>query len=157
MTKATESNIQTGRRAMARVKYLRIAPRKMRPVINVIRYQHPEKALYLLASVNKKSARMIEKLLKSAVANAKVLGMDHARLTISDIRADGGPVMKRLMERSMGRADRLVKRTTHLTIILTEGTRKFTTLSAVESKTEEKALPKAAKTKDKKKAAAAKG
>lgn len=106
--------------ARAKVKFLRIAPRKVRIVIDTIRHKHPETALHILSSLNKKAARMTEKLVKTAIANAKVLGLDENRLTISDIRADGGPVMKRFMERSMGRADRVLKRTTHLSIVISE-------------------------------------
>ena len=122
------------RSAKARVKYLRIAPRKVRPVINTIRHQHPEKAFHILATLHKKAARMVEKLLKTGVANAKVLGLDESRLTITDIRADGGPMMKRFMSRSMGRADRILKRMTHLSLVLTEGSRTFSTGASVEAK-----------------------
>jgi len=64
---------------------------------------------------------MAEKVLKSAVANAKILGLEEGRLYVADIRADGGPVLKRFMSRSMGRADRILKRTTHLSVIVKEG------------------------------------
>ncbi len=68
----------------------------------------------------RKGARMTEALLKSALANAKNKKMDEAKLYIADIRADEGPTMKRLMTRSMGRADRILKRTTHMSVILKE-------------------------------------
>ncbi len=148
------SGTVAGRSAKSTCKYLRIAPRKVRPVINTIRHHHPQQAMHILSSINKKAARMAEKVLKSVMANAKVLGLDETRLTISDIRADGGPVMKRLMERSMGRADRMVKRMTHLSIVLSEGQRKFNTTSTVQAQAAEKESPKAAK--EKKKTAAAK-
>ena len=146
------------RTARATVKYLRIAPRKVRPVINTIRYQHPEAALHILANLNKKAARMTEKLVKTAIANAKVLGLDETLLTISDIRADGGPMMKRFIERSMGRGDRILKRTTHLSVVLSEGTRKYKTEASLAANAEEKQISKPAKAekaaKGKKKAAA---
>jgi len=73
-----------------------------------------------LTALNKKAARLVEKGLKSAVANAKVKGLEESRLLVSEIKADGGPVMKRFMARAMGRADEILKRSTHLTIILRE-------------------------------------
>lgn len=145
------------RTARATVKYLRIAPRKVRIVINTIRHRHPEAALHILANLNKKAARLAEKVVKTAMANAKVLGLDESRLTISDVRADGGPTMKRFIERSMGRGDRILKRTTHLSVVISEGNKKFKTENALNANAEEKETPKTAKAdkaaKSKKKAA----
>ena len=135
-----------GRFAKAVVKFLRIAPRKVRLVINPIRHRHPEQAFQILMTFKKKAARMVEKLLKTAVANAKVLGLDEAKLTIFDVRADGGPVMKRFMERSMGRANRIVKRTTHLTMILKEGQKTWNLPSGEKSAEAGKQAPQPAKT-----------
>ena len=138
-----EANQGLAARSVSR--FLRISPRKMRLVINPIRHQHPERAFQILMTLQKKAARMVEKVLKSAVANAKVLGMDAARLTIADVRADGGPVMKRFMERSMGRANRVLKRTTHLTLILKEGDKRWKFPGAADSKTAEKETPQTEK------------
>lgn len=107
------------------MRYLRIAPRKVRPVINTIRHRPVARALSTLTSLNKKAARLVEKGLKSALANAKGKGLQEGRLVVSEIKADGGPVMKRFMSRSMGRADQILKRTTHLTIVLRESERAF--------------------------------
>jgi len=130
------------RSAKAVAKYLRIAPRKVRLVINAIRRQPVAKAFPRLMTLKKKAARLAEKVLKSAVANARVLGLEESRLFVSDVRADGGPVMKRFMERSMGRADRIVKRTTHLTLIVKEGGKAYPARgiapAAVERKAKEK-------------------
>lgn len=106
--------------AKAKVKYLRIGPRKARIVLDLVRSKSVQEAFDILTNCNKKAARMTEQLLKSAVANAKVKKMDEASLYVSDIRADGGPIMKRFMSRSMGRADRILKRTTHLSVTLAE-------------------------------------
>lgn len=106
--------------AKALGRYLRISPRKMRLVINTIRRKPADRALLELSFIHRKAARMAHKVLKSAIANAKVLKMDAGRLVVSDVRADGGPVLKRFFSRSMGRADRMLKRTTHLTVILRE-------------------------------------
>ena len=106
--------------ASAKLKFLRIGPRKVRSILDLIRNKPVSKAFEILSAVNKKGARLTEELLKSAVANAKNKKMDEAQLYIADIRADGGPIMKRMMPRSMGRADRILKRTTHLSVILKE-------------------------------------
>lgn len=117
-TDETEERKRDKARAIAR--YLRISPRKMRLVIDTIRRKPAGQAFAILRMQKRKAARMAEKLLKSAVANAKVLGLKEDRLYISDIRADSGPTFKRFMARSMGRADRILKRTTHLSIVLEE-------------------------------------
>ena len=146
--------------ARAKVRFLRISPRKVRLVVDAIRWQPAGRALALLANLQKKAARMAEKLLKSAVANAKVLGMDETKLYVSKIHADGGPVMKRFMARSMGRADRILKRTTHLVIEVREGRKSYTDGSAAGSAQEVKEGSKqlkarrGAKTKSKNAAAA---
>ena len=106
--------------ARAVVRYLRISPRKVRLVINAIRRKPAGAAVSILASLNKKAARLVEKGLKSALANAKVKGLEESRLVVSEIKADGGPVLKRFMARAMGRADEILKRTTHLTVVLRE-------------------------------------
>lgn len=107
--------------ARSSAKFLRISPRKVRLVINTIRYQPTDKAFNILMTLKNKGARLAEKVLKTAVANAKVLGLDENRLYVSEVRADGGTSMKRFMSRSMGRADRILKRTTHLSMVLAEG------------------------------------
>ncbi len=116
---------QVDRSAKAIVRYVRISPRKVRLVINTIRHKPVTLAFPILASLNKKAAKLTEKALRTAVANAKVLGMDETRLYVSDVRADGGPVLKRFMSRSMGRADRILKRTTHLSLAVREGKKTF--------------------------------
>lgn len=132
------------RRVKAITKYLRIAPRKLRLVINTIKRRPVIEAMGILSLLNKKGAKMAAKTLKSAAANAKNLGLNEDRLYVSDTRADGGPVLKRFLTRSMGRADKILKRTTHLTIEVREG-----------SKIWGGKKPEDAKAKNKKKAAAA--
>ena len=140
-----ESIAVPAKKANAKVKYLRISPRKVRLVINAVRYKHPETAYGILMNFKKKAARMVEKIIKTAVANAKVLGMDEKRLYISDIRADGGPVFKRFMSRSMGRADRILKRTTHLSVVLSESDRQKAAGAELEEKEISKEKPKGSK------------
>ena len=102
------------------IKYLRIAPRKIRLVLDTVRSKPAKEAMSRLAMLNKKGAKLAYEAVKSAMANAKVLKMDEDRLYVSEIKADGGPTFKRFMSRSMGRADRILKRTTHLTVVLEE-------------------------------------
>jgi large subunit ribosomal protein L22 len=111
--------------ARAIVRYLRISPRKVRLVTQAIARKPVAQAFGALTALNKKAARLVEKGLKSAVSNALVKGLEESRLVVSQIKADGGPVMKRFMARSMGRADQILKRSTHLTIVLEEGLKTF--------------------------------
>ena len=115
--------------ARAKAMHMRISPRKMRLVVDLIRGRNVEDALVILQGTRKKASPMVEKLLRSAVANALYVGADEdeaaaaARPDIDDLvvtRAwvDGGPVMKRFRPRSMGRANRIRKRTSHLTIVV---------------------------------------
>ena len=134
-----------GRSAKAILRFVRIAPRKVRIVIDAIRFEPPHRAFDKLMTLKKKAARLAEKVLKSAVANAKNIGLDETRLYISDVRADGGPTMKRFMERSMGRANRIIKRTTHLQITVKEGEKKWVQPSSPLEAKEEKENPKSAK------------
>ena len=107
--------------ARAIAKYLKIGPRKMRLVLDTIRNQPVDQAMIQLMHRPMKAARLAIRVLKSAIAAAQAKKMDRSRLIVSETRADGGPSMKRMMPRSMGRADRILKRSTHLTIVLREG------------------------------------
>lgn len=133
------------RSAKAVAKFIRIGPRKVRLVIDPIRYQRVPRAFQILMTFKKKAARIAEKVLKSAVANAKVLGMDENRLVVSKVWADGGPIMKRIMTRSMGRADRIMKRTTHLTVVVAEGRGGLTPAAAQAQDAEAKGKSKTSK------------
>lgn len=101
-------------------KYLRIAPRKVRLVLSAIKGKPAVQAMAHLRVMNQKGARLSEKVLRSAIASAKEKKMDEGKLFIKEVRADGGPIFKRIMTRSMGRADRIAKRTTHITMVLGE-------------------------------------
>lgn len=113
--------VPSPRKVKAITKHLRIAPRKMRIVIDTIRREMAMEAVGILTLLKKKGAKLAVKTLNSAIANAKNLGLNENRLYVSDVRADGGPVFKRFLTRSMGRADKLLKRTTHLTVEVREG------------------------------------
>ncbi len=157
---AEETNLNPTKEARAIVRYLKISPRKVRLVINVIRHKPVGQAFSLLTALNKKAARFTEKGLKSAVANAKGKGMEESRLVVSLAKADGGPVMKRFMSRSMGRADEILKRSTHLTIAVQEGVRSYALPKSAEAQGEQKKeksgkAKEASKTREKKEAAVA--
>ena len=120
-----ETSVNGEKEARAIVRYLRISPRKVRLIVNAIRRKPVPMALATLLTLKQKAARLVEKGLRSAVANAKVKGLEEPRLVVFEIRADGGPTMKRFMSRSMGRADQILKRSTHLKIVLREGEKAF--------------------------------
>ena len=102
-------------------RYVRIAPRKARLVTELIKGKPVEEALTLLRFVPKKAARLVDKTLRSAVANAEQNpNIDVDTLYIKRIFVDGGPTMKRWRARAMGRATRIIKRTSHITVILDE-------------------------------------
>ena len=116
-----EKNLDPTKEARSVIKYLRISPRKVRLVTQAISQKSVGQAFSVLTALNKKAARFVKEGLKSALANAKVKGLQETRLWVSEAKADGGPTMKRFMSRSMGRADQILKRSTHLTIVLKEG------------------------------------
>jgi len=102
-------------------KYIRVSPRKIRLLVREIRGKKVEEALNLLAFAPQKGAPILRKLLNSAIANAgQNPDTDVDSLFIKYIFADGGPTLKRFRPRAMGRATRIRKRTSHLTIILDE-------------------------------------
>jgi large subunit ribosomal protein L22 len=132
------------RRVKSAVKHVRIAPRKMRLVIDTIRKRPAMEAVGILSLMPKKGARIALKVLKSAIANAKNLGLDEKRLIVADTWADGGPSMKRFLTRSMGRADRILKRTTHLTVVVAEGNRTWGGEAPSDAKSKTKKVAKTA-------------
>ena len=102
-------------------RYVRIAPRKARLVTELIKGKPVEEALTILRFVPKKAARLVDKTLRSAVANAEQNpNIDVDTLYIKRIFVDGGPTMKRWRARAMGRATKIIKRTSHITVILDE-------------------------------------
>jgi large subunit ribosomal protein L22 len=105
----------------ARLRFARLGPRKARLVADLIRGKRSEEALNVLSFTKKAAAKIILKLLKSAVANAtQKKNIDVDRLFIKKITVDQGPTMKRFQPRALGRATMIRKRTSHITIILDE-------------------------------------
>jgi large subunit ribosomal protein L22 len=102
-------------------RYVRMAPRKARLVTELIKGKPVEEALTILRFVPKKAARLVDKTLRSAVANAEQNpNIDVDTLYIKRIFVDEGPTMKRWRARAMGRATKIIKRTSHITVILDE-------------------------------------
>jgi large subunit ribosomal protein L22 len=105
--------------AVANLRHARVSPQKARLVADLIRGKGIEDALDLLTYSNKKSAQIIKKVLESAIANAENnYGYDIDELIVGTVFVDTGPTMKRIRPRARGRADRIVKRTSHITIKL---------------------------------------
>ncbi len=107
--------------AVASWQYARISTRKMGLVADIVRKKPASDAVAILHVTNKKGARIIAKVLNSALANAKVKGLDESKLIVKEVLTDNGPTMKRIFPRSQGRMDRMLKRTTHVTVIVAEG------------------------------------
>ncbi len=105
----------------AKLTNTRLSPQKMRLVADQVRGLPVERAIDLLTFSNKKAAAIIKKVLESAIANAEHNdGADIDELKISEILVDAGPTMKRLRPRARGRADRIIKRTSHVKVTVSE-------------------------------------
>lgn len=103
-------------------KYVRISPTKVRPVMDVVRGKPVGRALSMLQYMPQKAAREIARTIESAVANAEHnFDLNTDVLVVKFIFADEGPAFKRIMPRARGKADRIRKRTTHITVIVDNG------------------------------------
>ncbi len=107
--------------ARARAKYIRIAPRKSRLVVDMIRGKNAAESAVILQFSTREASKAILKVLNSAVANAVVKGATGAdNLFVSEAFVDEGPILKRFRPRAQGRATRINKRTSHITLVLNE-------------------------------------
>ena len=107
--------------AKAVARTVRIAPRKVRLVVDLIRGKQVGEAVAILKHTPKAASPVVEKLLKSALANAEHnYDMDVNNLVVSKVFVDEGPTMKRFRPRAMGRASQINKRTSHITIVVSE-------------------------------------
>lgn len=105
----------------AHLRFARISPQKCRLVADQIRGLPVDKALNVLAFSPKKAAEMLKKVLESAIANAEHNdGADIDDLHVTRVFVDQGPAMKRIMPRAKGRANRILKRTSHITVAVGE-------------------------------------
>ena len=108
--------------AKATAKYMRVSTRKTRLVAANLRGMPVEQALNALAFAPQKPAKLLRKILHSAVANAGQLpGVDVDALRVKEIIVNEGPTWKRIMPRAMGRAYQILKRTSHITVVVEEG------------------------------------
>ena len=107
--------------AKAYLRYVRISPRKIQIVCDLIRGKDAQTAMAILMQTPKAASEPVLKLLKSAAANAENNHqMDPEKLYVSTCYANPGPIIKRIMPRAQGRAYRINKRTSHVTIAVTE-------------------------------------
>lgn len=107
--------------AKAAANHVRIAPRKVQLVIDLIRGKAVGEAIAILRHTPKAASPVVEKLLNSAIANAEHNhSLDPNELVISEIYVNQGPTMKRFRPRAMGRASRINKRTSHITLVVSE-------------------------------------
>ena len=105
--------------AQAKLSNARLSPRKARLVVDMVRGRDIQDALNILQFAPQKTAPILSRLLKSAVANAEQKGVaDVDRLFIKQVTVDQGPVLRRFMPRAQGRASRIRKPTSHITVIL---------------------------------------
>ena len=119
--KKTENVNNEVPQAVATLKYARISSRKVKIVADLIRGKNVDEALAIMKFTPKASTEILEKLLKSAIANAENNhGMSHEKLYISEIYANQGPTLKRIRPAAKGSAVRIRKRTSHITIVLRE-------------------------------------
>ena len=103
------------------VRHVGMSPRKMRVIANLVRGKRVDDAMALLKYMPKKGAFVIRKLLIAAVANAEHKGgNDVDQMLVRDCNVDNGPILKRWMPRSMGRANRIQRRTSYVTVTVTE-------------------------------------
>jgi large subunit ribosomal protein L22 len=108
----------------AKLKFARISPQKCRLVADQVRGLSVEKALDILKFSPKKASGLMGKVLESAIANAEHNeGADIDELSVTQVYVDAGPVMKRIRPRAKGRANRILKRTSHITLMVGDGKR----------------------------------
>ena len=107
--------------ARAYLRYARISPRKVQIVLDLSRNLCAEKAMAILRHTPKAASELLEKLLKSAIANAENNhNMDKTKLYVAECFVCPGPIMKRIRPRAHGRAFRVLKRSSHITLVLKE-------------------------------------
>ncbi len=106
--------------ATAKATYVRIAPRKVKIVLDLIRNKPCDEAMAILKYTPKAACEPLYKLLKSAMANAENKNMDVSRLYVAACSVDQGPTLKRIRPRDKGRAYRINKKTSHINLTLKE-------------------------------------
>jgi large subunit ribosomal protein L22 len=103
-------------------RYVRISPQKVRMIVDAIKGKPAETAINALKFMPQKSAGIVEKIVRSAVANAdQNTSIDVDDLVVQNLIVDQGPTLKRFKARARGRGARILKRTAHITVVLAEG------------------------------------
>lgn len=124
LTKKERKKLQIGNdEARATAKYVRISPRKVKIVLDLIRNKNVKEAFGILQYTPKGASPILYKLVKSASANAENKALDMESLYISEGYANEGPTLKRIRARAQGRAARIRKRTSHITLVVKERTK----------------------------------
>ena len=120
MSKKSKNIERSGYRAVA--KFLIASPTKVRPVANLIKRESYPKAMAILENMPQKGARLLSKVLKSAASNALNIEkrLDEDSLIVKTVMIDEGPRLKRIWFRGKGRADMLLKRMCHITVVVDE-------------------------------------
>ncbi len=116
--KAAKRAEQRDMRPRAVARYVRISSRKVRIVIDLIRGKQVSEALAILKFTPKSASPVVEKLLKSAIANAEYKGLNKDDLYVAEVYADQGPTLKRMMPRAKGSGAMILKRSSHITVVL---------------------------------------
>ena len=117
-TKSKARQESADKRPRATAKYIRISPFKVRIVLDIIRGLSYTEAAAVLKNTNKAAAPVVLKVLNSAAANAEYKNISKSDLFVAEAFADQGPTLKRIMPRAKGRAYRILKRTSHITVIM---------------------------------------
>ncbi|MBU0552702.1 50S ribosomal protein L22 [Myxococcota bacterium] len=104
----------------AKLRYLRVSPRKTRLVVDLVRGKGVSEAINILTFTSRAASEPVRKLIMSAIANAEAADKDQDDLFIKEIFVDEGPTLRRFRPRAMGRATRINKRTSHVTCVLGE-------------------------------------
>ena len=119
--KAAARKANADRRPQAHAKYVRISPRKVKIVIDLIRGKNVDEALAILQFTPKAASPIVAKVLESAIANAEHnFNMDAGNLYVSECFVCPGPTLKRVQPRAQGRAFQILKRTSHVTLVVKE-------------------------------------
>ena len=117
--KAESRKENADKRPKAIARYIRMSPFKVREVLDIIRGKNYAEASAILDATPRAAAPVIKKVLESAAANAEHnLSMSKSDLMVAKAICDGGPTLKRMMPRARGSANRILKRTSHITIVL---------------------------------------
>lgn len=130
MSTKTDESKGTAMQAKAQARYVRVTPTKARRVVDLIRGKQATEAINVLTFAPQTASEPVLKVLRSAIANARFeadknsTAFDERDLVVSEAYVDEGPTMKRFRPRAQGRASQILKRTSHITVFVTQPERK---------------------------------